>query len=63
MFRYVIEDAAQKFEDTSILIHSFYQKANTDFGRVKIEVHLPDSVKARDIHAFCVKKETERLRR
>lgn len=56
MFRYVIEDAAQKFEDTSILIHSFYQKANTDFGRVKIEVRLPDSVKARDIHAFLREK-------
>ncbi|MCY7861760.1 DUF2207 domain-containing protein [Bacillus haynesii] len=56
MFRYVIEDAAQKFEDTSILIHSFYEKANTDFGRVKIEVRLPESVRARDIHAFLREK-------
>ncbi|MFT0804066.1 DUF2207 domain-containing protein [Bacillus swezeyi] len=52
LFHYVVEDAARKFEDTSVLRHSFYEKTNTDYHHVKIQVKLPDPVKASDIHAF-----------
>ncbi|EME72779.1 DUF2207 domain-containing protein [Bacillus sonorensis] len=56
-YHYIVEDAAQKFEDTAVLFHSFYEKTNEDFHHMTIQVHLPNSVKPpHDIHAFLHEK-------
>ncbi|MFN2746522.1 MULTISPECIES: DUF2207 domain-containing protein [Bacillus] len=56
LFHYAVEDAAKKFEDTSVLRHSFFQKTNTVMHHVNIRVRLPDSVQPADIHAFLREK-------
>ncbi|MGR3205181.1 DUF2207 domain-containing protein [Bacillus glycinifermentans] len=55
-YRYTVEEAAQKFEDTSVLFHSFYEKTNEDYHHVTIRVKLPDPVKDSGIHAFLREK-------